>query len=212
MAFCTTCGKELTDEARFCSHCGASTGTAFSSGAEGNASQKYGTCPYCGEILKSFAPTCPSCGHELRMQQVLASVQSFSERYEAASSTEKRVSLLRSFPIPNSKEGIVEFLIMAASNLEAGFDEEESEGLERAWYSKASQAIEKASLVIPDDETYLRIRNRLEKKMKSWKKGWRKNSRRKSLERFDGETIQYLVNAALILILLLLLMLMPFLY
>ena len=56
MIFCTNCGKQLEDDAKFCSGCGKSVGQSTS--AEGKRKVEYkGTihkCPNCGEILDAF--------------------------------------------------------------------------------------------------------------------------------------------------------------
>ncbi len=50
--FCSNCGQEFDDDARFCKGCGA-------------ASPKAGTCPNCGETPDEWARFCNHCGQSL---------------------------------------------------------------------------------------------------------------------------------------------------
>ena len=66
MAFCSNCGKQLVDGAKFCSGCGA---TVVQTTVEENAKRKVvyegelHKCPSCGEVLGAFVSVCPVCGY-----------------------------------------------------------------------------------------------------------------------------------------------------
>jgi ABC-type multidrug transport system fused ATPase/permease subunit len=78
-------------------------------------------CPACGEVIESFQTRCASCGHELRNIQTTSSIHTFFEKLESAGNWEKKVELIESFPIPNTKEDIYEFIIMASSNVKTDY-------------------------------------------------------------------------------------------
>ena len=65
----------------------------------------------------AFVTTCPSCGYEIRGGKSSASLHEFSMSLANAASDEQRTSLIRNFPVPNTKEDIFEFLILASSNI-----------------------------------------------------------------------------------------------
>ena len=122
MAFCQNCGKELADGAKFCDGCGTPVcGVSVNDGSK--RVQKFvgeiRKCPGCGQILESFQAVCPACGLEITGQGVGESraVKDFFEKYEAETDVNRKISIISTFPIPNTKEALYEFAIMAASQI-----------------------------------------------------------------------------------------------
>lgn len=147
MKFCAQCGGELSEGAKFCSECGAPTGN---SSAE--AAGKTVKCPQCGELIDAFVAKCPACGYELRGSQTLSRVRELEDALEGVESPKKRSELIRNFYIPNTKEDIYEFVILATSNLKAGGSDDS------AWSAKLEQAIQKAELVFGNGPELDRIK------------------------------------------------------
>lgn len=139
MKYCTQCGEELVDGARFCSGCGMPVG-----GSTPKPEGRTIKCPQCGERINAFVATCPSCGYEMRGSQTLSRVRELEDDLEGVESPKKRSELIRNFYIPNTKEDIYEFVILASSNLKAGGSDD------AAWSTKLEQAIQKAELVFGD--------------------------------------------------------------
>lgn len=77
--FCTNCGKQFPDGAKFCPECGANVGQSIS---ESYRKQVYAgevkKCPSCGMELPSMVAICPGCGHELNSQHVNPVIAQFS--------------------------------------------------------------------------------------------------------------------------------------
>ena len=129
-------------------------------------------CPNCGESIDSFLTKCPLCGVEIHREDVAGSVQNLINQLQQLESQRpqqgllknfasrtfinmvsdidnKKIDLIRNFPIPNSKEDVIEFLFLAISNIDmgaifggnamrpAGTSQIE---LAKAWDSKADQA------------------------------------------------------------------------
>ena len=94
MAFCSNCGVQLQEEAKFCSECGTPVTGGNSKTAERKTvyEGEVHKCPKCGEILNSFVPVCASCGYELRGKQENGSVKEFAEKIEAI---EKQKELIK---------------------------------------------------------------------------------------------------------------------
>ena len=112
-------------------------------------------CPLCGEIINSFVPICPSCGYEIRGISNSDAVQGFAKKLDLVRTTQEKVSIIRNFPIPNTKEDILEFMILAASNISDNLERDISD----AWISKAEQAYQKAQIIFPNDKEFIRVQN-----------------------------------------------------
>ena len=190
MAFCTNCGHQLKDGNKFCTFCGAKTNvsddkkTTRETVFEGNLHK----CPACGEILKSFTTKCPTCGHEFRDINATSSVKELSiklaeiernrpiihnnkaswltinqNRTIVDPVTTQKISLIESFPIPNSREDLFEFFIMASSNINPYRNSimfpisASQQALSDAWKSKFEQAYQKAKISFYNDPEFNRF-------------------------------------------------------
>lgn len=165
MAFCSCCGKELSNGARFCASCGASVviEKPVQDGVNSRQKMVYDgkvyKCPNCGEQMDAFVATCPACGYELRGTQITSRVHELSQKLEHTDSAEKKIELIHNFYIPNTKEDIYEFCILAYSNISVS-----AYGAD-VWKVKLEQAYLKARLVFDNggefkyiDELYRRIK------------------------------------------------------
>ena len=167
MPYCTNCGYFVAEGAKFCSNCG----TSVTGSNEGERRQtvhlgKIYKCPNCGEVLKSFETNCPTCGYEIRGAKATDSIKDLEVRLESAKTIEEKANIIRHFPIPNTKEDILEFLILASTNANEKLDNE----ISSAWVVKLEQTIQKARLLIQDkdeldriEKEYLSINKRLSK-------------------------------------------------
>lgn len=160
MAYCINCGHKLIDGSKFCNNCGCQ----IPSGINGNSDRRRSTyegvihkCPNCGEVLDSFVAKCPSCGYELRGAKSSESVNSFALKLSQAETNEQKITLLRSFPIPNTKEDIFEFMILAVTNINQQSLGEEYKNISEAWLVKFEQSYQKASLLFKNDSDFLEI-------------------------------------------------------
>lgn len=162
-------------------------------------------CPNCGEVLGSFSSFCPSCGYELRGVRNTSSVGDFAARLERMHANrlpqkkkrglltsllqipdltdeeEREVSLIRNYSVPNTKEDVLEFVILASTNIDpVAFDEAKGsatsaaeKAIAKAWVAKLEQVYQKAKLTFgndPDFEVVHRIYDEAIKKVK-WAQG-----------------------------------------
>lgn len=195
MAFCVNCGKEISADAKFCPECGTSVGTyrSGSSRREHTYEGKVYKCPSCGEILNSFTMNCPSCGYELRGKKASSAVKEFALKLEAieakreyekprgifaaleaqqrvAKADEQKISLIKSFSVPNTKEDMLEFMILATSSMNmraydssnTNISKSEKE-INAAWFSKVQQVYEKARRSYSSDNTFSEIKELYDK-------------------------------------------------
>lgn len=197
MPFCMNCGKQLPDEANFCSGCGSTVDTTNFNNNDQRQQEWAGEvikCPECGEVLKSFEINCPACGHELRNIKTSNAVKEFALKLEAieagreyekprglfssqealqrvSKTDEQKISLIKSFSVPNSKEDMLEFMILATSNMNmttydyysnTSISKGEKE-LNAAWYSKVQQVYEKAKRSYSTDNVFIEIKSLYDK-------------------------------------------------
>lgn len=143
-------------------------------------------CPNCGEVLNSFVTNCPACGYELRDSKNSSAVEELSRKLEEieqnrdrtkvstkilgafnlsdglTKTDEQKISLIRNFPIPNTKEDLYEFLILSKSNIEIDLYENTQIKSARlaisdAWKAKFEQAYQKAKLLLKNDDRMVEI-------------------------------------------------------
>jgi hypothetical protein len=108
---------------------------------------------------------CPECGYEFRNAGVSSSLNTFAQKLQKAGRDEK-IALVETFPIPNTREDLLEFVIMASSlaktektsiigNVNWMVDLREVNRYKRAWVAKCEQVLEKARTVLADDNEFL---------------------------------------------------------
>lgn len=156
MSFCVHCGSELIAGAKFCNNCGLATDKQKMGNNTSRQTVYEGVihkCPSCGEVLNSFVPNCPSCGYEIRGASATSSVIQFYNDLNNTQNTVQRDYMIRNFPIPNAKEDIIEFMVLASSNLLG----EDNKDIFEAWLAKFEQCYQKAIIVFQNDNDINRI-------------------------------------------------------
>lgn len=193
--FCSYCGTKLDEGARFCKNCGEAIAQQPVGGTNSNVPPKVEThqpkaesvkedqrtkrktvydgelhkCPNCGELLKSFTTVCPTCAYELRSLHTNSPVEALAKKVEMASSLDDKIELIANFYIPNTKEDIYDFFILAVSNLEDKWYDTDD-----AWRAKLEQAYHKAKLSFgntPEFEYLEKLYNRTRKEVTKREKG-----------------------------------------
>lgn len=153
MPFCTNCGAKIADGAKFCTNCGSAVNSRTGNKRETVYDGNIHKCPNCGETLSAFVSVCPACGYEIRGKSAVDSVQSFYRDLNGAQTTEQKDRMIRNFPVPNTKEDIIEFMILASSNI-LGEDERD---IYEAWLAKFEQTYQKALILFSGDSDFSRI-------------------------------------------------------
>lgn len=161
-------------------------------------------CPNCGEILNSFMTNCPSCGYEIRDTHGVSSARQLASKleqiesqrpqkkrsniftqyfrggYQLQSIDEQKINLIKNYAIPNTKEDVLEFIILAAANIDLKVYGSNSENLQfydparrelsDAWLAKLEQANQKAEILFGQAPEYIPIQNIYRKKIAAIKK------------------------------------------
>ena len=146
-------------------------------------SDKFGDikkCPSCGAIIQTYTLKCLDCGFEFRNDNACASIQQLFDHITAVDAdrreivgrwcddeddiedaeerqeerlTKRKVQVISQFPIPTSRENIIEFLTQAVPLSKAGFfADSNTKMLAKAWKSKCEQIIMKAKFTLKDDK------------------------------------------------------------
>lgn len=80
MPFCSNCGQQIQEGAKFCASCGTPTNSEVhheSAQRQFVYEGKIHKCPNCGEVINSFVSICPACGFELNSKRVSSVLQEF---------------------------------------------------------------------------------------------------------------------------------------
>lgn len=149
-------------------------------------------CPQCGQPLSGISAICPMCGYEIRNAKTSSSIRDLTSEIEklekkrnslkdalatrisksTENPTDERVaSLIRNFVVPNTKEDIFEFMILAAGYMNAGFlagrdfITDVAPVVIKAWESKFHQTYEKAKISFGNDPDFSKVQAIFDKKM-----------------------------------------------
>ena len=116
-------------------------------------------CPACGEILAFDALVCPACGEEIRGKKSVESVAEFVNRVYAEPNEEKRIELIKLYPIPNDREAIFEFMVVAASKFEPAFyaSNPNANSISKAWLSQIELCYKKGKMLFTDPNDITRL-------------------------------------------------------
>ena len=111
-------------------------------------------CPHCGASLKSMSAFCPECGKELRNVNVSENLKKFQEglvKYKGQDAW----NFVATFPIPNEREELGNFLTTIASilvtDLENGADIDKIS----AFTSKFEEIKNKMQIILPSSDLLL---------------------------------------------------------
>ena len=186
MKYCRYCGAQLEDDAIFCDKCGSKlTEKAKKEPSREEATVIEGKifkCPSCGSNLPSNSATCPYCGAEIRGREASSSIKQFFETIKSVDDNKKKIDLIKTFPVPNTKEDIVEFMLMASSNFDAEHYSEsrDNKTVDGAWLAKIELCYQKGKLLFtarsdlqPIENIYQKIQGKIKKGgKKSFMKKW----------------------------------------
>lgn len=163
MKFCQNCGEQLQPGTKFCPNCGTPTGQVAN--AEANANQNannasvrkqefVGTirkCPSCGAEVPAFSLICPSCSHELNDAKISNSLKEFQEGLVKYEGKQER-DFVASFPIPNTREELGNFLVLIHSILITDFQNGADKERIVSFISKLKEIQNKISMMLPESD------------------------------------------------------------
>jgi len=149
-------------------------------------------CPKCGQPLSGISAVCPLCGYEIRNAKTASAISELTKEINKLNqrrntvtdalsaklsgrhenpTDEKIASLIQNFVVPNSKEDIFEFMILAAGYMDAKFlagkqkVSDVADIVIKAWASKFDQTFQKAKLSFGQDADFSKIQDLYDQKM-----------------------------------------------
>lgn len=188
MAFCSNCGLQLENSALFCSKCGKSVGVIVN----GKSDHENIRCPCCGRLLSAIELTCP-CGYEILGKKASSTIQKFLRKLDeidqqkiskwkefarymnnsVSAKAERKAEFIKNYAVPNTKEDIIEFLLLALPNIDnqiiqkriwIGVSASQAEFKSRkiiaqAWLAKFEQVYQKARIAFGNDADFRMIQD-----------------------------------------------------
>ncbi len=177
MAYCPNCGSKLVDGDVFCGNCGKRIEAAAApcEPVFSQAPTEESESPTKETKPKSGITRCPSCGFGIRdvadgsialLSQKLDLIESKrpqkrkkDENDTISATDERKISLIRSWPIPTNKDDLIEFAAMASGNCVAPPNDHmyrtAEDALADAWRSKFDQAYAKAEHLFGNSEDFV---------------------------------------------------------
>lgn len=144
-------------------------------------SDKFGDvkkCPNCGEPVEPMAVKCSACGYEFRNVEALKSSQRLAEKLEAIDEAyrgkkiehnvgfgmkedrtifevgREQVTAIKSFPVPTTKEDLLDFAISMQSKWKSSTMGDDQLGLKSAYKAKYDECVNKAQILFPNDPMF----------------------------------------------------------
>lgn len=156
-------------------------------------------CPACGTMIESFTTRCPECGHEFsniaanssiqKLFEILNQVEaesredsnslvgglvrfygdSFAHKFGGTKDERRKKAIIQNFPIPNTKDDILEFLSLAvplARKPSFFSSEDRASKMYLVWHSKCEQIIMKAKFSMREDKKAMELIGEYAKELK----------------------------------------------
>jgi hypothetical protein len=125
---------------------------------------KVSKCPNCGAPVEAGIAKCVACGYAFSGLEANKSAEKLAEKLIAVKGenqferSEKQATIISSFPIPTTKEDLMEFMIsMTAKEKVIGDFAQYDRCLKEAYRAKMGECITKARISFPNDPTVLSI-------------------------------------------------------
>jgi len=121
-------------------------------------------CPACGATVSADMVSCPECGYAFSDISANQSSQQLAEKLRECSTWE-REQIITTFPVPNAKADLLEFL---TSMIPRCFAKEKGYGgdISNAYRQKVEECINKANVSFPNDPQFQGLIARYEKMKK----------------------------------------------
>ena len=133
-------------------------------------SDKYGDvrkCPACGAIVGAFKGICPECGYEFSNVDANLSSKKLYDALAKETSIKKKKEIIETFPLPNTKADLLEFLTALKPRIV-----DQSSEFADAYFKKYAECVEKARVSFGGDkqlQPFIDDFSQVEKKIKKKK-------------------------------------------
>ena len=116
------------------------------------AREKLKKCPNCGAVITDVVMKCPECGYVFSSLDANGSSQKLFEKLNEARSLKTKLQIIESFPIPNSKEDLLEFLLLSRP-----YVKDVKGRFATAYLKKYSECVGRCQTFFPDDPDFKRF-------------------------------------------------------
>lgn len=173
--FCINCGEKLTKDSKFCNQCGSPVNQSEQKSNQRQQEYvgKVYKCPNCGSVITNMTAICPDCGMKITKDDDMVIFRKFQQQMIEIESEQKskgilsiykdifvggkknpKIALIKNYPVPDSVDCIMEFMIYATTSIEDTRSKDEA----LAWYSKMKQMYLKAKRSFPKDPAFKEIK------------------------------------------------------
>ncbi len=145
-------------------------------------------CPNCGAEVPAFTLTCPTCGHELKNVKVNDSLKDFQEGLIKYEGKQER-DFVASFPIPNTREDLGNFMLMLASILNSDLQNGADSLRISAFSSKFNEVKSKININFPENDPIKKETEKWEQIINSKFDNW-KSLNKKLIKKQQKENVK----------------------
>ncbi len=131
-------------------------------------SDKFGDvrkCPSCGAIIPAFQGACPECGYEFSGLEANLSSKKLAEELKKSKTSSEQKIIIETFPIPNTKGDLLEFLTSLKPKMM-----DFSDPLSSSYFKKYEECISKSELSFSDDKMFSSYLTEFPAIKKKWSK------------------------------------------
>ncbi|MCM1142984.1 MAG: zinc ribbon domain-containing protein [Muribaculum sp.] len=135
------------------------------------------TCPNCGAPVVAGMAKCPDCGFAYTGIEAVSSAKELDRRLREVKEKDykgddERINIIRSFPIPNAREDLIDFLsALEPKALKATIDGYEAPFI-KAYREKFMECLNKMKISFPDDPATKMFQDRVDARNSKRKKVW----------------------------------------
>lgn len=114
-----------------------------------SATNKMRKCPRCGAYVPDTKMQCPECGYLFSSTDANKNVSFLFDEIKKAKSFSAQKRIIESFPIPNAKVDLLEFLLLSLPRINGRKDK-----LSSAYFKKYAECIGRSKQYFPDDHDF----------------------------------------------------------
>lgn len=146
-------------------------------------SDKFGDvrkCPSCGAIVPAFQGVCPECGYEFSGLEANLSSKKLAEELKKSKKSSEQKLIIESFPIPNTKGDLLEFLTSLKPKMM-----DFSDPLCSSYFKKYEECISKSELSFSGDKMFSSYLTEYPDIKKRWGKQYHATKVKKAISEFS---------------------------
>ncbi len=135
------------------------------------------TCPSCGAPVVAGMAKCPDCGFAYTGIEAVNSAKELDRRLREVEEkgykgNDERANIIRSFPIPNAREDLVDFLSALEPKALKSYADQSEGTIIKAYREKFMECLNKMKISFPDDPATKMFQDRLVNRNKKRKTIW----------------------------------------